>query len=74
MSWDSVLQTIGLLSTAIFLWVGAMQVIDGHLSIGGFVAFSSLTAMAYAGILRALGVWDIMQRASVLLNRLNDIF
>ncbi|HEX5490530.1 MAG TPA: peptidase domain-containing ABC transporter [Candidatus Udaeobacter sp.] len=74
MSWDSVLQTIGLLSTAIFLWVGALQVIHGDLSVGGFVAFSSLTAMAYAGILRALGVWDNVQLASVLLNRLNDIF
>ena len=74
MSWDSLLQTIGLLSTAIFLWVGATQVIRGQLSVGGFVAFSSLTAMAYAGILRALGVWDSMQFASVLLNRLNDIF
>jgi ATP-binding cassette subfamily B protein len=74
MSWDSVLQTIGLLSTAIFLWVGAIQVINGHLSVGGFVAFSSLTAMAYAGILRALGVWDTMQQAAVFLNRLNDIF
>jgi HlyB family type I secretion system ABC transporter len=74
MSWDSLLQTIGLLSTAIFLWVGATQVIHGQLSVGGFVAFSSLTAMAYAGILRALGVWDSMQFASVLLNRLNDIF
>ena len=74
MSWDSVLQSIGLLSTAIFLWVGATQVIHGHLSVGGFVAFSSLTAMAYAGILRALGVWDTMQQAAVLLNRLNDIF
>src|SRR5213596_735974 len=74
MSWDSVLQTIGLLSTAIFLWVGAMQVIHGNLSVGGFVAFSSLTAMGYAGILRALGVWDNVQLASVLLNRLNDIF
>jgi HlyB family type I secretion system ABC transporter len=74
MSYDSVLQTIGLLSTAIFLWVGATQVIHGHLSVGGFVAFSSLTAMAYAGILRTLGVWDSMQLASVLLNRLNDIF
>ena len=74
MSWDSLLQTIGLISTAIFLWVGATQVIQGHLSVGGFVAFSSLTAMAYAGILRALGVWDTMQFASVLLNRLNDIF
>jgi HlyB family type I secretion system ABC transporter len=74
MSYDSVLQSIGLLSTAIFLWVGATQVIHGHLSVGGFVAFSSLTAMAYSGILRTLGVWDNMQFASVLINRLNDIF
>ncbi|HUE41051.1 MAG TPA: peptidase domain-containing ABC transporter [Chthoniobacterales bacterium] len=74
MSYDSVLQSIGLLSTAIFLWVGATQVIHGNLSVGGFVAFSSLTAMAYSGILRTLGVWDNMQFASVLLNRLNDIF
>src|SRR5207244_904763 len=57
MSYDSVLQSIGLLSTAIFLWVGAMQVVHGNLSVGGFVAFSSLTAMAYAGILRTFGVW-----------------
>src|SRR5207245_5893176 len=74
MSWDRVLQTIGLLSTAIFLWVGATQVIHGHLSVGGFVAFSSLTAMGYAAILRVLGVWEKMQKAAVLLNRLNDIF
>jgi len=74
MSWDRVLQTIGLLSTAIFLWVGATQVIHGHLSVGGFVAFSSLTAMGYAAILRVLGVWQKTQQAAVLLNRLNDIF
>src|SRR5437588_691916 len=74
MSYDSVLQTIGLLSTAIFLWVGANQVINGRLSVGGFVAFSSLTAIAYAAILRALGVWDNLQLAAVLMNRLNDIF
>jgi ATP-binding cassette subfamily B protein len=30
--------------------------------------------MAYAAILRALGIWDSLQMASVLLNRLNDIF
>ncbi len=74
MSYDSVLQTIGMLSTAIFLWVGANQVMNGSLSVGGFVAFSALTALAYGGILRTLGVWDNMQLASVLLNRLNDIF
>jgi ATP-binding cassette subfamily B protein len=74
MSYDSVLQSIGMLSTAVFLWVGANQVMAGNLSIGGFVAFSSLTALAYAGILRTLGVWDNLQFAQVLLNRLNDIF
>jgi HlyB family type I secretion system ABC transporter len=74
MTYDSVLQSIGMISTAIFLWVGANQVMAGNLSIGGFVAFSSLTAMAYGGILRTLGVWDNLQFANVLLNRLNDIF
>ena len=74
MSYDSVLTTIGMLSTAIFLWVGANQVMQGDLSVGGFVAFSSLTAMAYGGIMRTLGVWDNVQFASVLMNRLNDIF
>jgi ATP-binding cassette subfamily B protein len=63
-----------MISTAIFLWVGALQVMSGSLSIGRFVAFSSLTAMAYGGIMRTLGVWDNMQFATVLLNRLNDIF
>src|SRR5262249_56031743 len=58
----------------IFLWVGAHQVINGSLSIGGFVAFSSLTAMAMSGIMRTLGIWDNMQLVAVLLNRLNDIF
>src|SRR5437899_11482853 len=68
------MQTCILLSTAIFLWVGAHQVINGSLSIGGFVAFSSLTAMAMSGIMRTLGIWDSVQFASVLLNRLNEIF
>jgi HlyB family type I secretion system ABC transporter len=73
-TYDSVLRSLGMLSTAIFLWVGAKQVMAGALTIGGFVAFSSLTAMAYNAILRTLGVWDNLQFAAVLLNRLNDIF
>ncbi len=73
MSYDGFLQTIGLLSTGLFLWFGAHSVIEGRLTIGGFVAFGSLTAMAYASTLRALGIWDSLQLASVLMNRLNDI-
>lgn len=74
MSYDGVLQSIGLISTALFLWFGANKVMAGQLTVGGFVAFSSLTAIAYAAILRTLGIWDQWQFITVLLSRLNDIF
>jgi len=74
LSYESVLRTIGLISTGLFLWFGAVKVIRHELTVGEFVAFSSLTALAYAAILRALGIWDNMQLISVLLNRLNDVF
>ena len=74
LSYESVLRTIGLISTGLFLWFGAVKVIRHELTVGEFVAFSALTALAYAAILRALGIWDNMQLISVLLNRLNDVF
>lgn len=73
-SYDGMLKTIGLLATALFLWVGAHRVMAGEITVGGFVAFSSLTAIAYAAILRVLGLWDQWQLITVLLNRLDDIF
>jgi len=74
MSYDGILQAIGLISTGLFLWFGAHAVLAGGLTVGGFVAFGSLSAMAYAAILRALGIWDSLQMVAVLINRLNDIF
>jgi len=74
MSYDGMLQAIGLISTGLFLWFGAHAVLAGGLTVGGFVAFGSLSAMAYAAILRALGIWDSLQMVAVLINRLNDIF
>ncbi|PWU13731.1 MAG: hypothetical protein C5B50_18680 [Verrucomicrobia bacterium] len=74
MSYESLVQTVGLLSTALFLWVGAGMVIRGQLSVGAFVAFNALIAMASGGILRTLGSWDDSQMIAVLLNRLRDIF
>ncbi len=74
LAYESALNAIALGSTVLFLWAGANQVIAGAFSVGAFVAFSSLMALASAAILRALGVWDDAQYVSVLLNRLNDIF
>jgi HlyB family type I secretion system ABC transporter len=74
MGYDTVIQAVGLLSAALFLWVGARMVINGGITIGGFVAFNALIAMAYAPIVKVLSLWDEWQMSSVLLNRLNDIF
>jgi ATP-binding cassette subfamily B protein len=74
LAYDGALRLATLVAQALFLWVGALQVMRGELSLGRFVAFNALVAMAYAPILGLLGLWDELQRSSVLLNRLNDIF
>jgi len=74
MFYESTIQVVGFLSTVLFLWIGARMVIQGRLTMGGFVAFNSLVAMAYSPIMTVLGLWDDLQRSSVLMNRLNDIF
>ncbi len=74
MVYDAAIQSVTLLSMTLFLWVGAQQVMAGKLTIGALVAFSSLVALANAPIVLLLNLWDNVQLASVLLNRLNDIF
>jgi HlyB family type I secretion system ABC transporter len=74
MSYESAIQMVGLLSTVLFLLLGASMVIKGQISVGSFVAFNTLLAMAYTAVLRVLSVWDQLQREIVLLDRLNDIF
>ena len=74
MAYHGVLQAIGFAATILFLWAGANLVVSGGMSVGSFVAFSSLMALAGGAIYQALGVWDEFQLMTVLLNRLNDIF
>ncbi len=73
MFYDNAVETIGLVSTALFLWAGATMVMNGRLTVGAFVAFNSLAMMAYAAILRILTVWEQALSTVVLLNRLNDV-
>ena len=73
MAYQSALQAVGLLTTVLFLWAGAHAVVRGEFTVGAFVAFSSLMAMASSAVLRALGTWDGLQIMAVLLERLNDV-
>jgi ATP-binding cassette subfamily B protein len=73
LSYDGVTQVLGYVSTALVLWVGATRVMAGALTIGGFVAFTSLVTLAIAPLQQLLGMWDNVQWLTVLLNRLQDV-
>jgi ATP-binding cassette subfamily B protein len=74
MLYDGTIHSVTFLTTVMFLWVGAYQVMRGQMTIGALVAFNALVALANAPIVSLLTLWDNMQLASVLLNRLNDVF
>jgi ATP-binding cassette subfamily B protein len=73
MVYDGAVQMTTFLSLALFLWVGALQVMGGDLTVGQLVAFNALVLIANGAVGMLLLLWDEVQQASVLLNRLHDI-
>jgi ATP-binding cassette subfamily B protein len=73
MTFDSGLGVVTFISVALFLWVGARQVLAGEMTIGALVAFNTLVALANAPIVRLLTRWDSLQYITVLLDRLHDV-
>lgn len=61
------------LTSAAVLGVGALRVIDGHLSIGTLVAFQGLLITFSAPIQDLVGVAGRVQQASADLSRLDDV-
>ena len=59
---------------ALFLFVGALEVLNGNLSVGQLVAFTGLVLLANGPITLLLSLWDRLQLVTVLLGRLQDVF
>jgi ATP-binding cassette subfamily B protein len=74
MSYEGATDAVTFLGLGLFLWAGAHEVLGGRLTIGGLVAFNSLLTLATVPISNLLLLWDSLQRATVLLNRLSDVF
>jgi ATP-binding cassette subfamily B protein len=74
MGYEGATDAVTFLGLGLFLWAGAHQVLDGQLTIGGLVAFNSLLTLATVPISNLLLLWDSLQRSTVLLNRLDDVF
>ena len=74
MVYEGLVQSVALLSLALFLWIGALQVLNGSLTIGELVAFNALVVLANAPLQILLAMWDQLQVSQVLLGRLSDVF
>src|SRR5207247_7061923 len=74
MGYNGAAEAITFLGLGLFLWAGAHQVLEGRLTIGGLVAFNSLLALATVPLHNLLTLWDVLQRGSVMLDRLDDVF
>jgi NHLM bacteriocin system ABC transporter peptidase/ATP-binding protein len=61
------------LNNVIVLGIGALRVIDGHLTIGGLVAFQSLVASFIGPVSTLVGLGTRVQEAQGDMNRLDDV-
>ena len=64
---------ISKLVTALIMWIGATQVIDGKLTVGELVAFNMLAGQVSSPILRLAQLWNDFQQVGISMARLGDI-
>lgn len=73
LAYQGSLQLVGFATFGLFLLVGSIEVVHGNLSLGEFVAFNALVALAAGPTLTLLSLWDQGQLARVLVDRLDDV-
>jgi subfamily B ATP-binding cassette protein HlyB/CyaB len=64
---------IGKLVTALTMYFGAKQVIDGQLSIGQLIAFNMLSGNVAQPVMRLANLWTDFQQTGISMQRLGDI-
>jgi ATP-binding cassette subfamily B protein len=73
MAYDGAIQLATFGIFVLFLWIGALLVVGGELTVGQLVAINALVLLANVPIVVLLGAWDQIQRAAVMLQRLQDV-
>ena len=73
MVFNGAVQLVSFLSLALFLWLGALQVLHHQMTVGELISFNALVLLTNQPIVSIVMTWDVLQRSVVLLHRLNDI-
>jgi subfamily B ATP-binding cassette protein HlyB/CyaB len=66
-------QLVQKLVTVAILWLGALEVIHGAMTVGGLVAFNMLAGRISQPVLRLAQLWQEFQQTGVSVSRLADI-
>ena len=61
------------LSGLLLLWVGALLVLDGQLTLGQLIAFRIIAGYTTSPLLRLIQLWQNFQETALSLERLSDI-
>ena len=70
---QNAIQYISTSTTALVLFFGAYQVIEGNLTVGSLIAFNMITSQVTAPILRLSQLWQDFQQVKVSIERLGDV-
>ncbi len=70
---QNAIQYISTSTTALVLFFGAYQVINGSLTVGSLIAFNMITSQVTAPILRLSQLWQDFQQVKVSIERLGDV-
>jgi ATP-binding cassette, subfamily B, bacterial HlyB/CyaB len=66
-------QLLNAATTIAVLWVGASLVLDRELTIGQLIAFNALMGSVLAPLMGLVGLWTMLNDASVAMERLGDV-
>jgi subfamily B ATP-binding cassette protein HlyB/CyaB len=61
------------LVTAAIMWLGALLVVDGKMTVGELIAFNMLSGQVASPILRLAQLWNDFQQVGISMSRLGDI-
>ena len=61
------------ISQLLVLWIGAILILDGKLSLGQLIAFRIIAGYVTEPILRLSGIWQSFQEIKISFERLGDI-
>lgn len=73
LSRDTLTGTAELIGSAMILWIGFIFILQGRMTIGGLLTFSSLQAYFMDPVKNLVGLQPIIQSAMVAAERLHDI-